>query len=168
MDEHGPDNMGVKKNSGPHSKTGREILRECRTRRTEVLILQEKLEELRAATLPKTAQIKDRVQTNPARDLIGERLSEVVEMEKQIKSTIAQMYEVEALALKIIRQIKDSRYRCLLMSYYMTVYKDMRGRMRLHTFETVAEENGYCPETMRHYHGRALIAADKAAEELSI
>lgn len=150
-------------------KSGREILRRCRSNRREVLILLEKQEELRTSILPKAMQIKqDLVQTCPERDPMAERLSEVVDMEERIESALMKMYEDEAQAWKIIFHIKDVRYRCLLVTYYMSSYTDARGRDHLHTFETAAEENGYAPGTMRHYHKKALIAADRAAEELDI
>ena len=152
-----------------YMRTGREILRKCRANRREVLILLEKQEELRTSILPKAMQIKsDMVQASHEMDPMAERLSEVVDMESKIDDAVATMFAEEALAWKIIFHIKDVRYRCLLVTYYMTSYTDARGREHLHTFDTVAEENGYTPGTMRHYHKKALIAADKAAEELSI
>lgn len=147
--------------------TGREILRICRNERRELLILQEKQEELRTSLLPKAVDIKpDVVQASGESDPMAERLADVVDMEKTIIEIAAQMHAHEAQAMRIIRGISDSRYRCLLITYYMTSYKDASGRVRLHTFETAAVTAGYSAGTMRHYHRRALRAADEAAQEL--
>lgn len=144
--------------------TGRELLRLCRDDRREILILREKLDEIRASLLPKAMSIKpDIVQSSGEADPMADRLSEVVDIEAQIRALIDTMMAHEAQAMRVINAIPDRRYRCLLLTYYLTSHRTARGRIRLHTFETAAIAAGYSPETMRHYHKRALNAADDAA-----
>lgn len=147
--------------------SAKEILRKCRDDRRELLVLKEKQEELRASLIPRAIQYKsDIVQSSGDADPVAERLADVVDMDGQINAIIADMYQREAQALQIIRRITDSRYRVLLMTYYMRTREDERGRRTLHTLETAAEVAGYSAGTIRHYHKRALRAADAVCRTL--
>ena len=147
--------------------SAREILRKCRDERREVLLLKEKQEELRTSLIPRAIQYKsDVIQASGESDPLAERLADVVDMDRQITAMLEDMYQTEAQAWRIVRAMNDSRYRVLLMTYYMSVRTDARGRTTLHTLETAAEAAGYSAGTMRHYHKRALRAAEAALRKV--
>lgn len=95
--------------------TPKELLTKCRDEKREILILQDKKAQLEASLLPKALSIKAvNVQDSADPDPMFNRIPEVVDLERQIESLLAQLYDHEQQAFRIISGLPDSRHRQLL------------------------------------------------------
>lgn len=59
------------------------------------------------------------VQTSGAKDLMSEKIPEIVELQNQLKAYVKELEGKKLLTLRLLKQMKDRRHSQLLMLYYM-------------------------------------------------
>lgn len=59
------------------------------------------------------------VQTSGAKDLMSEKIPEIVELQNQLKTYVKELEGKKLLTLRLLKQMKDRRHSQLLMLYYM-------------------------------------------------
>ncbi len=59
------------------------------------------------------------VQTSGAKDLMAEKIPEIVELQNQLKAYVKELEGKKLLTLRLLKQMKDRRHSQLLMLYYM-------------------------------------------------
>lgn len=121
--------------------TSKTLLKKCRQEKRELLILADKLEQLRMSLLPRAIQLKDiNVQESGDADPLADRVSAKTDLENEIRQQIGIMLQREAEAYRLISKLKNSRQRQILELYYLKWKVDATGRCQLYTWEMVAEE----------------------------
>ena len=121
--------------------TSKTLLRKCRQEKRELLILADKLEQLRISLLPRAIQLKEiNVQESGDADPLADRLAAKTDLEAEIRRNLVAMLQREAEAYRLISKLKNSRQRQILELYYLKWKVDATGRCHLYTWEMVAEE----------------------------
>ena len=121
--------------------TSKTLLRKCRQEKRELLILADKLEQLRSSLLPRAIQLKEiNVQESGDADPLADRLAAKTDLEAEIRRNLVAMLQRETEAYRLISKLKNSRQRQILELYYLKWKVDANGRCHLYTWDMVAEE----------------------------
>ena len=140
--------------------TAKELLITCRREKKELLILAERREQLATSLLPKAMRIKPvSVQESAEQDPMAKRMAAAVDLDREIDKRMGEMLMHEAEAHRIVKKIKDPRYRQLLTLYYLS-FQNTQGK-RLYTWEKVAEKMGYSQQRLFEMIPEAYYALEK-------
>lgn len=122
----------------------KQLLKQCRNEKKEILILSQKRDMIKMSLLPSSINIKPiDVQTSPDPDPMGEKLAIVEELDNEIKRQLAKMLEHDLEAHRLVGKLKDSRHRQVIELYYLSFREDGYGNKELYLWEEVADEIGY-------------------------
>ena len=123
--------------------TPKTLLKKCRMEKREILILQDKLNQIQYSLLPRAIQLKDiNVQESGDADPLADRSAAHVDLENELRRQIETMKEHEAEAHRYVARLRNSRHRQMLELYYLSFWRDPNGGFHLYTWEAVAEELG--------------------------
>ena len=121
--------------------TPKTLLKKCRMEKREILILQDKLDQIQLSLLPRAIQLNDiNVQESGDADSLAYRSASHVDLENELRRQIETMKEHEAEAHRYVARLRNSRHRQMLELYYLSFWRDPKGGYHLYTWEAVAEE----------------------------
>lgn len=125
--------------------TGKKLLKACRQEKKEIIILEQRKEQIMSMLLPKAITPKEvYVQESREMDPMAEKMAAAEMVQKEIDKQIAVMLGHELKARRMIEKLKDSKHRQLLSLYYLSNRDgDYPGQIKLYTWEAVAEEMNY-------------------------
>lgn len=133
----------------------KKFLRKIRIERSEIRILERKINETRLELLPGAIRYDlDKVQADP-KDRMFEAIEELAEYNIQLKKMIKKLYRDQAQAASHIAKIPESEQRQVLELYYLS--------QRNPTWDSVASEMNYSRRKVLNLHGDALLWLNKHA-----
>ena len=146
--------------------TGKKLLLACRREKREMIILEQRREQILSSLLPKAIKPKlVNVQESITMDPIADKIAASEELREEIERQIGEIIKHETKARKQIGMIKDSRYRQLLGLYYLSFRIDEHGNKVLYTWEKVAREMDYSPQRIYELIPKAIGAMRKVQTE---
>ena len=123
--------------------TPKTLLKKCRMEKREILILQDKLDQIQYSLLPRAIQLKDiNVQESGDADPLADRSAAHVDLENELRRQIETMKEHDTEAHRYVARLRNSRHRQMLELYYLSFWRDPKGGFHLYTWEMIAEEMG--------------------------
>lgn len=137
------------------------FLKQIRTKRRELGILENTMEELRFMLMPPGIRYDlDKVQTSPE-DRLSQSVADLVAVERRQKRQIERLMSDIAKAEKLIEVMPTPEYRELIRLRYIS------GGLKLMTWEQVAEQMGYSSDHVRgKLHGKAIAEARRVWADL--
>ena len=93
----------------------------------------------------------DKVQTSPVLDRLGNDVSEILELEEEIRQEIKRYNELKHKIINEIHSLNNRLYIEILYKRYV----------EFKSLEEIAVEMNYSYDRVRHLHGYALIEFDK-------
>lgn len=137
----------------------RRLLRTCRKEMKEIILLQERRDTVMSSLLPRAIRpTHDHVQITPE-DHFAKAMARAADLDHVISRKLDRMLKRQKQAWEVVDTLEDSRYRQILMLYYLTFRKVKRGKyttFRLHTWETVADAVGYSVDHVKRLQDKAL------------
>lgn len=137
----------------------RTLFRTCRREMREIIIMKERRDTITAALLPRAIQYRhDNIRTTPE-DHFTKAMARVADLDEDINRKLAGMMKRQQEAQKIIDDLEDSRYRQVLMLYYLTFRGVSRGGSRvlmLHNWRSVGKALDYSEDHVKRLHNEAL------------
>lgn len=99
---------------------GREHLEQMRGLDNYIKQLNMQIEQEESLLTDISVHYKDvSVQTSGAKDLMSEKIPEIVELQNQLEAYVKELEGKKLLTLRLLKQMKDRRHSQLLMLYYM-------------------------------------------------
>ena len=137
------------------------FLKQIRTKRRELGILENTMQELRFMLMPSGIRYDlDKVQTSPE-DRLSQSVADLVAVERRQKRQIERLMSDIAKAEKLIEVMPTPEYRELIRLRYIS------GGLKLMTWEQVAEQMGYSSDHVRgKLHGKAIAEARRVWADL--
>lgn len=137
------------------------FLKQIRTKRRELGILDNSIREMRFMLMPSGIRYDlDNVQTSPE-DRVSQSVADLVAVELRQKRQIERLMSDIAKAEKLIETMPTPEYRELIRLRYVS------GGLKLMTWEQVAEQMGYSADHVRgKLHGKAINEARKVWNDL--
>ena len=137
------------------------FLKQIRTKRRELGILENTMEELRFMLMPPGIRYDlDKVQTSPE-DRLSQSVADLVAVERRQKRQIERLMSDIAKAEKLIEVMPTPEYRELIRLRYIS------GGLKLMTWKQVAEQMGYSSDHVRgKLHGKAIAEARRVWADL--
>lgn len=137
------------------------FLKQIRTKRRELGILENSIQELRFMLMPSGIRYDlDKVQTSPE-DRLSQSVADLVAVERRQKRQIDRLMSDIAKAEKLIETMPTPEYRELIRLRYVS------GGLKLMTWEQVAEQMGYSADHVRgKLHGKAIAEARRVWPDL--
>ena len=137
------------------------FLKQIRSERRELGVLQTTMAELRFMLLPSGIRYdKDKVQTSPA-DKMSEMVEELMSIERQQQKQVAKLKANLDKAEKLISAMPTPEYRELIRLRYIS------GGLKPLTWEKIADQMGYGVDHVRgKLHGKAIAEARKVWQDL--
>lgn len=137
------------------------FLKQIRTKRRELGILDNSIREMRFMLMPSGIRYDlDKVQTSPE-DRLSQSVADLVAVELRQKRQIERLVSDIAKAEKLIETMPTPEYRELIRLRYVS------GGLKLMTWEQVAEQMGYSADHVRgKLHGKAIAEARRVWAEL--
>ena len=137
------------------------FLKQIRTKRRELGILDNSIREMRFMLMPSGIRYDlDKVQTSPE-DRLSQSVADLVAVELRQKRQIERLMSDIAKAEKLIETMPTPEYRELIRLRYVS------GGLKLMTWEQVAEQMGYSADHVRgKLHGKAIAEARRVWAEL--
>lgn len=125
------------------------FLRQIRTERREIKILESKIREKRFELMPSGIRYdKENVQTSPE-DKLSELVAELTEYEDHLTALVKAMYRKQTKAITSIAKIPSSEQRQILEEYYLSDDNP--------TWDEVAAELSYSRQHTLKLHGDGLL-----------
>ncbi len=131
--------------------TAKEYLYQIKDADERIRLKCEELERLRARAEKTTAEIKERVRSNKAKDTLEIAVARIVDLENEYSADVKRSIALRAKIIDEINQLADSRYRQVLIHRYVE-HKD---------WTTIARLMNYNIRTVFKLHGHALQAFEK-------
>lgn len=137
------------------------FLKQIRTKRRELGILENTMQELRFMLMPSGIRYDlDKVQTSPE-DRLSQSVADLVAVERRQKRQIERLMSDIAKAENLIETMPTPEYRELIRLRYVS------GGLKLMTWEQVAEQMGYSSDHVRgKLHGKAIAEARRVWADL--
>jgi DNA-directed RNA polymerase sigma subunit (sigma70/sigma32) len=137
------------------------FLKQIRTKRRELGILENSIREMRFMLMPSGIRYDlDKVQTSPE-DRLSQSVADLVAVERRQKRQIDRLMSDIAKAEKLIETMPTPEYRELIRLRYVS------GGLKLMTWEQVAEQMGYSADHVRgKLHGKAIAEARRVWSDL--
>ena len=137
------------------------FLKQIRTNRRELGILENSIQEMRFMLMPSGIRYDlDKVQTSPE-DRLSQSVADLVAVERRQKRQIERLMSDIAKAEKLIEVMPTPEYRELIRLRYVS------GGLKLMTWEQVAEQMGYSADHVRgKLHGKAIAEARRVWSDL--
>ena len=137
------------------------FLKQIRTKRRELGILENSIQEMRFMLMPSGIRYDlDKVQTSPE-DRLSQSVADLVAVERRQKRQIERLMSDIAKAEKLIETMPTPEYRELIRLRYVS------GGLKLMTWEQVAEQMGYSADHVRgKLHGKAIAEARRVWADL--
>ena len=137
------------------------FLKQIRTKRRELGILENTMQEMRFMLMPSGIRYDiDKVQTSPE-DHMSKSVADLVAVERRQKKQIERLTHDLAKAEKLIGAMPTPEYRELIRLRYIS------GGLKLMTWGQVAEQMGYSSDHVRgKLHGKAIIEARRVWNDL--
>ena len=137
------------------------FLKQIRTKRRELGILENSIQEMRFMLMPSAIRYDlDKVQTSPE-DRLSQSVADLVAVELRQKRQIERLMSDIAKAEKLIETMPTPEYRELIRLRYVS------GGLKLMTWEQVAEQMGYSADHVRgKLHGKAITEARRVWADL--
>ena len=137
------------------------FLKQIRTKRRELGILENSIQEMRFMLMPSGIRYDlDKVQTSPE-DRLSQSVADLVAVELRQKRQIERLMSDIAKAEKLIEVMPTPEYRELIRLRYVS------GGLKLMTWEQVAEQMGYSADHVRgKLHGKAIAEARRVWSDL--
>ena len=137
------------------------FLKQIRTKRRELGILENSIQEMRFMLMPSGIRYDlDKVQTSPE-DRLSQSVADLVAVERRQKRQIERLMSDIAKAEKLIEVMPTPEYRELIRLRYVS------GGLKLMTWEQVAEQMGYSADHVRgKLHGKAIAEARRVWADL--
>lgn len=134
----------------------KKLLYQVRDSRREVQQLQEALTDIYLTLLPSGIRYdKDKVQGGGDGDAMAQAVAYANKYEKQLKHRIALLNKLRSEAFTLIAMLEDSRYRQVLMLYFLST-----DNGKEYTMQAVADKIGYSPQHTYRLYNEALITID--------
>ena len=137
----------------------KDLLKNIRAERTEIVCLREMAYEIRAGLLPKAITYDGvNVQTSP-QDMTSEIMAKIIQIEELEGKRLVRLRTHVMMAERVIDQMPTAEYRNLISLRYI------HGKSPMSWYD-VAEKMGYSSKYVRgKLHGRALAEAREIWEK---
>lgn len=138
-----------------------EYLSEVRNEWAEIRQLEERLEDAQSRMFPGAIRYDAvRVQTSPENKM-EETYSKVDMCERKLRDKLQQLLERYDTAMDYVNRLEKSEHRQVLRLYYLSQYRDDKGRIAMPTWETVAKKMMYSDRMVYVFHRDALNELEK-------
>ena len=138
--------------------TAKEYLSEVQTLQTIIEQKQEALKQIRESvtSVHGLQYDRERVQGSKQTDRIGETVAKIVDIEKEVEADVITLICKKHETIKQIHTLQNPRFIALLFKRYIEYKK----------FQTIAEEMDLTEQYVKHLHGKALKAFEKAHKDV--
>lgn len=140
----------------------KQLLKQCRHEKREILILTQKRDMIRMSLLPSSNSIKPVVvQSSRDPDSMGKKEAIIEQLDKEIDRQLAKMLEHDLEAHKLVGKLEDSIQRQVIELYYLSFREDRHKNKHMYIWEEVADELGYSISTVFDYADAAMKEMEK-------